>query len=289
MFKLIRIALISVIALSGLLLASALVLWLSSSPSSAQAASLSSPTAVISANSAESTITSTSSFTIYLPIVSKPRPGISGRVTLNGVPAAGVSLYLRFYDGSSFSTLAITTTAADGSYVFTNAPSLGPGQRYYVRYLNLSGTPGRLWTWGTRSLTAYSAGSMVEIGNFDIADIALVSPSGGATVALPYTFQWTPRPATPSDSYEFDLYDRTDHFYIVLSYVGSYTLNSLPLNFSPGVQYAWEIWVYSPDGGYGISYATRLVTFSNTDMSVTGVLQPLQLKTVRDVEDRHER
>jgi hypothetical protein len=67
-------------------------------------------------------------------------------------------------------------------------PSLTPGQRYYVRYRNYADTPGRLWVWGTRDLTSYAAGSAVEIGNFDIADIALVSPPAGATVALPYTF-----------------------------------------------------------------------------------------------------
>ena len=208
----------------------------------------------------------------YLPLIRKQLPGISGRVALSSTPTAGVSLELGFYNGSSWSTLATTTTGADGGFSFTGVPSLGPGQKYDVRYENLTGTPGRLRIWGTRELTSYAAGSEVEIGNFDIADIALVAPADGATVSLPYTFQWTPRPATPSDTYEFDLYDPTDgdpYFAPPLGYVGSYTLSGLPASFSPCVQYAWEIWVYSPDGGFGISYKTRVVFFANSGVAAT--------------------
>jgi hypothetical protein len=72
--------------------------------------------------------------------------------------------------------------------------------------------------------------------------------------------------------------------------VGSFTLNTLPSGFSPGVQYAWEIWVYSPDGGYGISYATRLVTFSNTGFAASLSSADRQLiQRPRDVEDIPER
>ncbi len=230
---------------------------------------------------------------IFLPLVTKPRPGISGRVTINGASAAGVSLELRFFNGASWSTRATTTTGSDGGYSFTGVPGLSAGQRYYVLYRNTGGTPGRLWVWGTRVLTSYTAGDSVGIGDFDIADIALVSPAAGATVALPYTFQWTRRPATPSDSYEFDLYDYPDgdpYFYTdpPLGYVSAYTLNGLPSGFSTGVQYAWDIWVYSPDGGYGISYWSYYVTFSNTGMSFTGAMQSVLPKTVPDWEEQHK-
>jgi uncharacterized repeat protein (TIGR01451 family) len=241
------------------------------------------------------TATANIMYRVYLPLIrSTCKSGICGRVTLNGSPAAGVSLELRFFNGSSFSTLATTTTNANGDYAFAGMPSLALGQHYYVRYRNYAGTPGRLWVWGTRDLTSYSAGSAVEIGNFDIADIVLVSPAAGATVALPYTFQWTRRPATPSDTYEFDLYDPTDgnpNFYTAppLGYVGSYILNSLPPGFNVGALYGWEIWVYSPDGGYGISYETRAVHFSNTGLSVTTAVQPARYKTAPDLEDRRKR
>jgi hypothetical protein len=230
-------------------------------------------------------------FTVFLPLISKPGllQGLYGTVTENGAPAASVSLDLLFYNGASWSILTTITTNANGDYSLTGVPSLSSGQKYQVRYLNTASTPGRLGVWGTRELTSYSAGSSVEIGNFDIADIALVAPAAGVTVALPYTFQWTLRPATPSDTYEFDLYDPADrdpYFYTAppLGYVGTYPLNGLPAGFSPSVQYVWEIWVYSPDGGYGISYATYGVTFSNAGFAMTAP-QSVLPKHTRPMDD----
>jgi hypothetical protein len=203
-----------------------------------------------------------------------------------------VSLALRFYNGSSWSTYTTTTTGADGSYSFTGVPSLGSGQRYYVRYQNPGGTyTGRLWFWGTRRLDSYTAGTNVAIGDFDIADIPMVSPAHGATVTLPYTFQWTRRSATPSDSYEFDLFDPSDgspYWWTdpTLGYVGSYTLNSLPSGFSPSTQYGWDVWVYSPDGGSGESYYYRTVTFSNAGLGLTLTLPALPKRANEDLPRR---
>lgn len=206
---------------------------------------------------------------LYFPLVLKPAPGISGRVTFNGAPIAGVPLLLRFYDGSAYSTLATATTAADGSYVFSGVPTLSAGQKYYVRFQNsTSGPSSELWYWGTRTLLSYSAVDSVSIGDFDIANINLVSPPHGATVALPYAFQWTARPANPSDSYEFDLEGATGSPYWYtnppLGYVSSYTLNALPAGFSPNVQYRWYMMVTDSKGGWGTSYYYQNVTFSNS-------------------------
>jgi uncharacterized repeat protein (TIGR01451 family) len=249
-------------------------------------------------NGGGETFTRTASFNIpahvYLPLILKqptltptptptstptPTPtatpipylGIHGHVTFNGATASGVSLLLRFYNGSSWSTLATTTTDINGNYYFLSAPTLGGGQQYHVRYLNNSDNT-KLYFWDTRYLTTYTAGTSVAIGDFDIANIPLVSPSSGAIVSLPQTFQWTRRSATTTDSYEFDLFNPGNPpnytpvwwTYPPLGYVSSYSLNSLPSGFSPGVQYGWFIAVYSPDGGYGESFYYRPVTFSNT-------------------------
>ncbi|MCP4542820.1 MAG: hypothetical protein GY832_37335, partial [Chloroflexi bacterium] len=85
---------------------------------------------------------------------------------------------------------------------------------------------------------------------------------------LPYTFQWTRRTSTPSDSYELNLFDPADNdpwwwTYPALGYVDSYTLAGLPAGFAIGTQYGWNVWVYGPDGGAGISYYYRSVTFSS--------------------------
>lgn len=202
----------------------------------------------------------------YLPLITKPRPGIHGRVTENGVPAAGVPVELQFYNGSTWSSPALILTQTDGWYAFTNVPGLASGQRYDVRYLNNGA--GRLWMWHTRMLDTYTTGSSVHIGDFDIADIALLAPPNNIATSLPRTFSWAVRPATPSDSYEFNLYDpqsgdpyfRTDPR---LGYSGSFTLTTLPAAFNLGQPYAWEVWVYSPDGGLGISWLPRMISFTN--------------------------
>jgi len=203
-------------------------------------------------------------------VLSWLQPGIYARATENGSPASGLPINLYLNDGSSFSLVASTPTEPDGMYRFTGLPSLSPIEEYWVVYENTAGTPGRLEVWVTWPITLYTTGSRVHAGDFDVADISLVSPADGATVSLPHTFYWNPRPATPSDDYEFDLYDPADGdpwwgTDPTLGYVASYTLSSLPSGFEPGTQYAWEVWVGGPDG-VGVPNHTRLITFSNTGL-----------------------
>jgi uncharacterized repeat protein (TIGR01451 family) len=207
---------------------------------------------------------------VFLPLISKsPSEGtLLGRVTLNSAPAAGVALDLRFYNGSSWSTRATTTTDAGGNYIFRSVPSLSPGQEYYVRFINPSANAdGRLSAWFTRDLTTFQAGSQVNIGEFDLADITLKSPNPGATLKLPINFQWGRRTATPSDSYQLELFDpngQSDVFSPPLGYVGSYTMSSLPSGFTPSTEYGWAVWVNSPDGGIGASFYYNPIIFSNS-------------------------
>lgn len=209
---------------------------------------------------------------VFLPLIISPRYlGINGHVTFNGTAASGVPLDLRFYNGSAWSTAASTTTSADGSYEFLTAPTLGSGQRYYVRYTN-STDPTRLAIWQTRSLTSYSANNTIAIGDFDIANIPLASPVSGSTVALPNQFSWQVRPATSTDSYEFNLLNvstGSPWWYTVppLGYVNNYTLNNLPAGFTTNTWYGWFVAVYSPDGGYGESYYFRYIAFTNTGLN----------------------
>jgi hypothetical protein len=206
----------------------------------------------------------------YLPFVSTPPSSISGRVTLNGAPAAGVSMDLILYEGGTAIPRANTTTGPDGRYAFINPPGLSAGQLYYVLFLNSEETgDGRLAAWITRSLTSFSAGSNVEFGDFDIADISLVSPKPGDTVSLPTIFQWTLRAATPSDSYQLEVFDPNDptEFYSpLLGYVDEYTLMSLPEAFDPGHGYGWDVVVNSPDGGTGVSFYYNPILFTNNGL-----------------------
>jgi len=229
----------------------------------------------------------------YLPLIAKPSPGIRGRVTLNGAPTPSVPLDLRFYNGASWSTRASLTTDSNGLFLFTNVPSLGPGQHYYVRYLNSSQTPGRLWFWGTRTLTAYTSGTFTDIGDFDIADITLVSPPDGATIWLPYTFYWMRRPATPTDSYALEVFDPVDGDPYAatdgLGYVSGVTVYGLPGGFSPGTPYGWDVVVESPDGGSGVALDTYQVVFSNVSTSGLSALETLWLEDLHWLDDTPEK
>lgn len=231
----------------------------------------------------------------FLPLVSKPIPtptppfiGINGHVAVTGGAVAGVSLELRFYNGSAWSTIATTSTASDGSFSFLNSPSLSPGQYYYVRYLN-PGDSNRLGYWSTRLLSAYTAGTNVVIGNFDLANIPLQSPSPGATISVDTPFQWGTRPATPSDSYEFNLFDpynaNTYWYTPPLGYTGSYAINHSLIGFNPHQIYGWYIGVYSPDGGYGESYYARGVYFDDT-IAASQSPAPLKPRNIPGLNER---
>ena len=205
---------------------------------------------------------------VYLPFVRRSPGGISGQVREAGAPVAGVSLLLRFFNGSAYSTAATTTTNADGSFRFEGLAGLGPGQSYYVRYPNAEANSARLAVWATADVTTYSAGSNLALPAFDIQDVALIAP-GGIYVDLPRLFEWQARAGTPTDSYIFNLFDfatgspsfETDP---PLGYVNSYTLNSLPSGFSAGPVYSWSVTARSPDGGIGLSYWANSVAFNSS-------------------------
>jgi hypothetical protein len=206
----------------------------------------------------------------YLPLLNLNAGGrLYGQVTQNGVKTPGVPLTLCRLNSptdTNCTKMGSTTTLPDGTYAFTNMPSLQTGQSYVAYYQNTSVASGRLWYWQTRSLMTYTLGSQVQLGNFDISDIKLISPSSPVTVTLPVAFTWQVRSASPSDSYEFDLYERntlSPYFYTQppLGYVGSYQLKSLPTGFSANTRYVWEIWAYAPDKSFGISLESRPVAF----------------------------
>lgn len=219
----------------------------------------------------------------FLPMLVKAPGRIVGWVTYNGGAASGIPLELRFYNGSAWSPAASTTTDSTGYFAFVNQPSLAPGQAYYVRYLN-SGISQHLSFWNTRALTSYTSGDYVEIGRFDLANITLTSPTHNSTIGLPWQFEWNMRPNTPSDSYEFNVFDYTDWspwwWSPPQGYRGNYTLNGIPPGFSPNTEYCWTIGVYSPDGGYGMPYYCFAVRFQNPGSAPRLGDAPLRPKNV---------
>jgi hypothetical protein len=112
----------------------------------------------------------------------------------------------------------------------------------------------------------FTAGNSVAAGNFDLADIPLVAPNPGATVALPALFQWARRAATTNDSYQLSLFDPNGNAFDqsgLLGYVNEVIVNGVSSDFHSGTTYGWYVAINSPDGGYGESYYYRPITFSN--------------------------
>lgn len=209
---------------------------------------------------------------VYLPLVVRNYqpgvvPGIYGQVNLGGTPVSGVSLQLRYYNGSSWSTRATVTTDAGGKYNFTGIPALSSGQRYYVLYDNPSSTAnGRLWGWYGANITSYTGTTSVLGGNFDIKDVTLQSPTNGASVILPATFRWGVRGIT-SDCYRVFFYDNVtgnDAVTNDLGYVGQINIAGLPAGWPSGRTYSWWIWVCqdSTCTAYGEAFDSYAVTIS---------------------------
>jgi hypothetical protein len=135
--------------------------------------------------------------------------------------------------------------------------------------------------WGGPDLTAYAGGD-VSGGDFDIANIVLVNPAPGASVTLPATFEWQRRSSTPSDRYEWELFNiNTGDYWLSgeVGYVSGFVVSGLPQGVSHGTPYGWDVWVYDGLGGGGVSYYYRQVTFS-------GVALAGEPDTQRDFDSR---
>ncbi|MCL4506049.1 MAG: hypothetical protein M1434_01560 [Chloroflexi bacterium] len=200
----------------------------------------------------------TPAYSIYLPVATNQSLGLHGNVTLNGAPAAGITVELRFYNGVVNSTAATTTTDAVGQYAFPGRAGLSAGQQYWIRYRNTQGQTDRLSSWVTQYITAYAAGADYSFGVFDIADVRLGSPAPYEVIAPPTVFTWTGRTATPTDSYEIDVFDPggVDPSYSTgaLGYISATTIVSMPAGLSLLKVYGWALGIESPNGGFGTSY-----------------------------------
>jgi PKD repeat protein len=236
-------------------------------------------------------------YRVYLPVVMKTLPPtptptstptrtptatptppseIYGNVAKNGTPAAGIPVHLRFFNGSIWSTRAVVSTSSNGSYVFTDVAALAIGDQYQVIFSQqLAGwaNSAYLSAWSCNPLSAYGAGTRVRGGDFDVADVPLVQPSAGATTILPFTFSWRPRYGVPTDTYRFGLFDAADGdpswWSAELGYTAGYKFSALPSGYTNGVQYAWAVRVYGPDG-FGQSYGGRSVGFAPAPPGIYG-------------------
>ena len=176
-------------------------------------------------------------------------------MTYKGANAAGIALALRRWDGSSYTTQSSTTTEGDGRYKFTDAPTLPAGQSYYVRYSNGSNS-NYLSGCYNPDINSYGAGDSVAGGDFDIANVALLSPTSGYSSTLPITFQWAivGFPATRIVGPCSTSAPTRGWITYNLGAVDKFTLTALPSDANYSQQYGWYVAVYKGADSYGESY-----------------------------------
>jgi PKD repeat protein len=188
--------------------------------------------------------------------------GISGRVTLGGLPIGGIGVSLVT---STSSAIASATTLTDGSYQFNGVATLASGSKYWVEYQNSQTNPKYLFYCFSASIASYKSGASVQVADLDITNVVLTSPVPGAAVSLPQQFSWQLRPATPSDSYYLALFDPNNQATWIslgpLGYVGNHTLFSLPHGFTDNTPYGWYVYFYASDGSGGVSCYYNPITF----------------------------
>ncbi|MSP12903.1 MAG: hypothetical protein EXR62_08090 [Chloroflexi bacterium] len=205
--------------------------------------------------------------------------GLTGRVTVNGIAVPNISLLLRMYDQTSESTIATTATDSSGNYRFANVPSLPAGKIYYVRFGPNTTDPTYINAWFGPDISAYMAGTELTAGDFDIANVAYLSPAAGASVGSPADFIWQKR-TYPKDSYRWMLFDLSQQnpcqsngcwFSSLLGYTNQYRLESLPTGVSPDKSYGWEIHIYDSTNtnSYGFAYYYRSATFIQSTVHLT--------------------
>jgi hypothetical protein len=187
----------------------------------------------------------------HLPIILSQRSVISGHVTQNGSPLTGASVSLLWVAPwfKHPGTVAKTVTDENGNYQFVNIRStmtstIGQGEQFRAMI------QGDL-TWYTPLIT-YTTGTNYTFPTVDTTGLTLLDPPEAATITLPYTFTWTVRPNSPTDSYGVNFFWVPGILGAVeVGYNGSAVV---PLTILQGNEYPYVDWfvrVYSPNGfGY---------------------------------------
>ena len=223
-------------------------------------------------------LSDTLAYSLYLPLVMRPPGMLYGTVTEYGLPAADVSITLVqcltwFVNPGGQWTCATTqnygaTTDHNGWYAFIDLPTLviSPGevltQTYQAYWTNAAATPNRLAGWNSRTIDTYTQGDLVNLGNFDIGGVTLLTPTAGSVAHFPVTFQWIPRHNVPADNYNVCVsggmiipkLDPGDFVCLgPFAYTHQVTMSEPFPGIDYGYDYAWYMTVPDNTGGVGYS------------------------------------
>ena len=197
--------------------------------------------------------------------------GIYGRVNYQGWAQSDVAISLQFYNGSTFTTIATTTTDWNGNYSFVGLPSLGSGQLYYVQFFNDTDNPDYLYDWRGNHISEYYAGSNVHGGDFDIADIDLGGPNTLDNSFFPVEFSWASRSIYSEEQYAVEIYDGNSvlHWSPLQIQGSNYLMNALPHEIRASQDLDWDVVIVSSQG-MGRSWDLNQVHFAEGSGNLTG-------------------
>jgi hypothetical protein len=203
---------------------------------------------------------------VYLPSVLRQEPeglGLWGHVTEHGQGVSGVQVLLRHIVVGQGAVITHSTTSGDlGIFSFTGLPTVDGQTAYFeFRYVNTS-DPTRVSIAFRPRPVAYTEGTMVEGGDLEIANLAQVTPSDGATVTLPASFTWTPNGVSTNYTLWISCAGTTRSVHP--SNPDQYTLDSLPAGLSYDVECDWYVSATGPGTFYTRSYENVQVTFAES-------------------------
>jgi hypothetical protein len=203
--------------------------------------------------------------------------GIYGYITYKGVAKGSITVALRRWNTQTHEDVSIksATSNSAGRYLFTNVPTLGADQVYYVRFGRNSNYTNYVSNWWGPEIETYTSGHTAHGGNMDIADIDQQSPTPGSTATLPARFTWLNR-NTPDENYELWLFDPDTGdawYWYNLGDTDNLTITALPPEIVAGKDYAWYLRVYTVKGSYGESFAAWQVFF-NLPAAAAGRIDP---------------
>lgn len=171
---------------------------------------------------------------------------LSGQVKFNGqAPPQALTVHLRTASGTSQWQAIFNTTQTDsaGAFSFNNLAA-GRYQPYYDDGGQISSDQG-VNTAGVAVPDAVevTSGGTAPSVSFDIAWTVNPNPAVNATVTVPYTFAWTPKPALPGAA-EYQIF------------VKAYTPTSQ--------QVGNDVWSSGWDTGNSVSWNGRVGTATDT-------------------------
>lgn len=190
----------------------------------------------------------------------------SGVVTQNGTPVTGTAVYLALSkdSGGTWDGLYMrTTTGPEGRFEFNGLPRPSSQTRFYVYYPNEERDPSRLLYWACPTITSPAQIQSPTACNLNVANISLLAPLPGATVRLPYTFEWTGR-SSSGETYVIEIY-QGDEWHPYLGDIAQIDnqdrviVNDLA-RFSTNTSYLWTVRV-NTNQGYGMAWEWREIMF----------------------------